>query len=287
MNSRPELISVTTSEWQPAPAAVPSPLVAIGDIHGAHQQLAALRKHLDTLEAHRRVYVGDFIDPHHTRVDSSDCASVLDQVAADLSKGADALGGNHESFFLIARENVRRKAAAEQTIYNAASWYQNGAAATAQAFGVIRKRPWPNEEDLSEAIWNAMSVTQRRVFDALRIYVDYGGYRLSHAGFDNTVDLEKQKTTDWLRTPFMRFADEGPLWHRFRDDEDFGIENLVQIHGHSMRRTPFLGRGRICIDTGAKVGGPLTAIEIAGDRMRLHQAWSPVFSREAWEENRA
>lgn len=102
MNATPT-VNTTCTEWQPAPAAAPRAFCAIGDIHGCANLLAALRAHLDTAAPGvERVYLGDLIDPHPKRAHDHDCASVLNQVADDLDRGASALAGNHDAFLLIA-----------------------------------------------------------------------------------------------------------------------------------------------------------------------------------------
>jgi serine/threonine protein phosphatase 1 len=275
---------VTTSDWQPAPAAAPSPLAAIGDIHGAHRQLAALRAHLDTLRPHRRVYLGDLIDPYSARAETSNCADVLDQVEADMVLGAEVLVGNHESLFLIALENGHRRRAGERQILPGVSWYQNGAAATARAFGVEPPRLAVSDTQLGEAVWAAMSAEQRRVIEAMQVAIDHGPYLLVHAGVDREAEAGWRDPATKIRTAAGVGVETHPLWIRYADYEDDAPRGRVLIHGHTPRRTPFLGRRRICIDTGAKVGGPLTAIEIVDDRMRVHQAWADDVSPAAWEK---
>jgi hypothetical protein len=72
---------------------------------------------------------------------------------------------------------------------------------------------------------------------------------------------------------------------RFKPGTDAAPKGRVLIHGHTSLRRAFLGRKRINIDTAAKYGGPLTALEIVGDRLRLHQAWPAETDPARWNKD--
>lgn len=98
------------------------------------------------------------------------------------------------------------------------------------------------------------------------IYTEYGGYLLSHAGFnfDPTVDNPDIPVNEW---PWMvgrarggRFRWGGPLWLDW--DEEFtgfyaGIHSkctkagqmVPQIVGHTPHHSPRMWHGSLCLDT--------------------------------------
>lgn len=288
MNGTPT-VNTTYTERQPAPAAAPRAFCAIGDIHGCANLLAALRAHLDTAAPGvERVYLGDMIDPHPKRAHDHDCASVIDQVADDLDRGASALAGNHDAFLMIAMRAIAEETKvpwhSEPTL-----WLDQGGAETAGAWGVVIQRggAWgynvANEKTVVAEINRRMTDRQRAVLARLKIWHDAGPYLMVHAGFDPNTPLDRQQArASAFVYPDMRGEQQHPLWMRFKVGTDAAPKGRVLIHGHTPTRRPILGRKRICIDTGAKYGGPLTALEVDGDRMRLHQAWPAGMTEAVW-----
>ena len=67
-----------------------------------------------------------------------------------------------------------------------------------------------------------------------------------HAGINPSRPLDAQDDHDliWIREPFLS------------DNKDYG--RLI-VHGHTPVRAPELRPNRVNIDTGAVLGGPLTA----------------------------
>ena len=72
---------------------------------------------------------------------------------------------------------------------------------------------------------------------------------------------------------------------RFKQTTDAAPAGRVLVHGHTPTRRPIIGRKRIAIDTGSKYGGPVTALEIVDDRLRLHQAWPQGVDATRWEKH--
>jgi serine/threonine protein phosphatase 1 len=278
-------IKVTSSEWQAAPSPVTRPLCAVGDLHGCADLLAALRGHLarEPQPGAHRVYLGDLIDPHPRREHAHDCADVVNQVALDMRDGAEVLCGNHDAFLLIARAC----AAGEPPPWPDGVWYEQGGAETAAAWGFeVVRGGVPFEPDLARAVWSKMSAAQRAVFESMKVHVEHDRYLLVHAGFHPSMPLEKQfAQADIYRYPTDRDEAFHPLWMRFKPGTDAAPRGRVLIHGHMSTRRPFIGRKRISIDTGAKYGGPLTALEIVGDRLRLHQAWPAETDPARWAKD--
>lgn len=284
--------STTTTDWQAAPKPTNSRLVAIGDVHGCSHLLRALRAQLASLPAHRLVYLGDLIDPHPHRIDSAgpgmshSCADMMDQIADDIATGnCNVLAGNHDAFFHIAREAVRNASNLPWREPNL--WSSQGGLATAAAWGIsFSKYETPNDRDLAREIDARLTQAQRGVFDAMKLWVDHDAYLLVHAGFHPQMPLAKQQARTSITTwPTPLEEQIHPLWMRFNPTTDAAPKDRVLVHGHISMRSAILGRKRIDIDTGAKHGGPLTALEIDGDRMRLHQAWPPGMDAVTWKKD--
>jgi serine/threonine protein phosphatase 1 len=115
------------------------------------------------------------------------------------------------------------------------TWLANSAAATQKSYW--RSGGWVPEPHLS---WlRALPLCHD---DGLRFYV--------HAGVDLTVPLDAQSadTMLWMREPFLT------------DSDTIDCGRFV-VHGHTPLRSgqPELRRHRLNLDTGAVIGGPLTA----------------------------
>ena len=74
-------------------------------------------------------------------------------------------------------------------------------------------------------------------------------FHFVHAGIRPGLAMKDQEDVDlmWIRDEFMI---------------DVPASNRLVIHGHTPAATPTFGPGRIGIDTGVYMGGPLTAIRI-------------------------
>jgi len=267
-------INISVGDWRPAPSSVSRPLCAIGDVHGDARRLAALVEHL---RAHLQpggtlVYLGDLIDPHPKRDHAHDCAAVLDTVATPLQNTETVvLAGNHDAFLLIALDAHRKQT---RLPWETSHWFAQGGLATGAAWGLAYSRTNPmDERAFAAALWSRMTPTQRDVFESMKIWHDHDAYLLVHAGFVPHTPLAKQQArASILEYPTIQSEDEHPLWMRFLHNTDAAPRGRVLIHGHTSMRKALLGKKRICLDTGVKYGGPLTALEIVGDRMRLIQA---------------
>jgi serine/threonine protein phosphatase 1 len=185
------------------------------------------------------------------------------------------LCGNHDAYLLIAID-AHRKGTALPWDHN--HWLNQGGLATAAAWSLAYSRKdAPDERVLAAELWDRMTPTQRGVFDGMKIWHDHDSYLLVHAGFDPRMPLDKQQArASLLEYPTIQSEDENTLWMRFNHNTDAAPEGRVLIHGHTSMRKALIGKKRICLDTGVKYGGPLTALEIVGDRMRLIQAVEEV-----------
>lgn len=198
---------------------------AIGDIHGCFEKLerlwAACLAHAAS-RACRFVFLGDYVDrgPQSARV-----VAFLMEAQRREEAEVVCLKGNHEDMLLQAVGGDPRIVA---------WWIGNGGDATLRSYGVERPDGLPEDH--------------KRWLASLRLSYDDGQRLFVHAGIDPTRPLDGQEEHDllWIRDPFLSYG--GPL-PRF------------VVHGHTPVRTgqPDLRANRLDVDTGAVLGGPLTA----------------------------
>jgi serine/threonine protein phosphatase 1 len=235
-------------------------LYAIGDIHGRDDLLAALLEAIRLDAAGRNhnllVCLGDYVD---RGPQSAAVIERLSQFGAGDHGGDFAfvpLKGNHEQLMLEFLADPDE----------GGPWLANGAAATLASYGVTTGPGWLERlryDALREELVRNLPRHHRRFLSTLATSHAVGDYLFVHAGIRPGVPLEHQDEQDliWIRGPFLR------------TDERF--DKLV-VHGHTIALEPELRANRIGIDTGAFATGRLTALAIAGDRLRLITACGPA-----------
>jgi serine/threonine protein phosphatase 1 len=206
----------------PADAAPPLTF-AVGDIHGCLDKLDRL---LAACEAHagarpaRYVFLGDYIDR------GPQSRGVIERLMAEQAARPGTvvcLRGNHEQMAV----DAHARASAVPL------WLANNALSTLRNYDGRRISP----EHLA---W----------LEALPFCHDDGLRFFVHAGIDLTVPLAAQapEVMVWMREPFLSECDA----------VDCG---RFIVHGHTPLPggSPDLRRRRVNLDTGAVMGGPLTA----------------------------
>jgi len=223
--------------WLPAGRRV----YAIGDVHGCAAALGALLGAIAGDLAARPVarasvvLLGDYIDY------GPDSAGVLDCLAGPPPvAGAEvvALRGDHEQMLLDALAGDAPAAT---------DWLAAGGGASLASWGIPPGTP--------RAAWGALVPAAHRAFlDRLALSYRAGGYLFVHAGLRPGVALARQRPEDVLgiRAPFLS------------EPAGFGA---VVVHGHSVVAEPFLGGGRIGLDTGAGLGGALSCAVLDDERI--------------------
>jgi serine/threonine protein phosphatase 1 len=199
---------------------------AIGDIHGCEAPLCRLLESCNRWGGawqRRFVFLGDYIDR------GPQSAAVIRRLMSWQEKRPDqvvCLRGNHEEMLLLARHN--------SNAYR--QWKSNGGLSTLRSFGAR------TVEDVPADVVSWLHRLPMSFDDGRRFYV--------HAGVDLMLALDQQRLDDllWIREPFLTLA----------DSIDPG--RLI-VHGHTPTHTgrPDLRRYRLNLDTGAFMGGPLTA----------------------------
>jgi serine/threonine protein phosphatase 1 len=222
---------------------------AIGDIHG---QLAKLRAAHALIAADRDrtgdaaapvVHLGDLVDrgPH--------CRGVLEFLMAGIAQGAPwiVLKGNHDRMFTGFLDDPERRDPGLRPIY---SWLHPalGGAATLASYGVANAADRPLAPVHAEAV-AAVPAGHRDFLAGLPLWHRSGEVLFVHAGIQPGVALGAQDETDllWIREPFLS------------DPRDHGA---LVVHGHTTVETPEHRGNRVCIDTGAGYGRPLTVVAV-------------------------
>ncbi|WP_172331391.1 metallophosphoesterase family protein [Mangrovicoccus sp. HB161399] len=221
-----------------------SPLVAIGDVHGCHGQLCELLERTAGWMEDRTqlVFLGDLVDrgPHS--------AAVLDlamEITALRPGRSEALMGNHERMmldFLAGKERSDR-------------WLAHGGADTLASFGLAV----PPAEELAEpGTVEALAAAAREAVGGARIewlssrplFVQNGDVIAVHAAWSARRSAERQdpELLIWGHPDFYRHKRREPPWI---------------VHGHVVTRPARAEGTRIAVDSGAYLGGGLTAVRLA------------------------
>ena len=198
---------------------------ALSDIHGHVNKLIALvaRCRSDAGDDGARfVFLGDYID---RGPDSRGVIAYLMDFQSRQAGDVVCLCGNHEDLALSAIDDPGE---IDQWVV------RNSGDTTLRSYGVAA----PSELPARHVEWMRALGTQHD--DGRRFFV--------HAGVDPSRPLDRQDRHDllWMREPFLS------------DTHDYG--RLI-VHGHTPLRggQPDLRTNRLNIDTGAGMGGPLTA----------------------------
>lgn len=232
-----------------APATVPAGerVYAVGDVHGCSDRLAMMHRLIGNDLAARPVvaptvvHLGDYIDR------GEDSSGVIDRLLQAWPGRAPRfinLLGNHEEMMLGAYDSGDSGAVQH--------WLSNGGADTLASWGVPRRakpRDWPRTIPPAHVAF----------LRALALEHVQGGYVFVHAGLRPGVPMERQSRHDklWIREPFLSWTGELPG---------------VVVHGHTPGHDVIARGNRICIDTGAVMGGVLTCVVLEGDRMGFMRA---------------
>ncbi|MBV0892672.1 metallophosphoesterase [Paracoccus sp. Z118] len=221
---------------------------AIGDIHGCLEKLRAAHELIaaDGGAAAQVVHVGDLIDT------GPDSAGVVRFLMRGQDEGRDwvVIKGNHDRQlpnFLRDPRWIDPRASDRKP------WTErdSGAGAALLSWGIEDATTRPLDEVHAEAL-RKIPHDHARWLDGLPIWHLTPLALFVHAGIRPGVDLRAQIEDDllWLRKPFMD------------DPRDHGV---LVVHGHTPVRTPEHHGNRLNIDTGAKDGGPLSAVRLDRD----------------------
>ncbi len=228
---------------QPQPPEPEGPLVAIGDIPGCHSQFRDLLETIgDWLDDAHLVLLGDLVDR------GPDSAAVIDlamQLSADRPSDVTVLMGNHERMMLDFLAGLDP----------AGRWLQHGGAQTLASFGI---EP-PRGRDLSAPeTLEALAGPARQAVGADRIawlearplFHLSGDVVAVHAAWSTQRSANRQD-------PYLLIWGHPDFYRRPRRDLPW------VVHGHVVTRPARTEGTRIAVDSGAYLGGGLSAVRLA------------------------
>jgi serine/threonine protein phosphatase 1 len=200
---------------------------AIGDVHGCFDKLVALLNHCDAHSGNRQprfVFLGDYVDRGR---DTKRVVEFLMRAQARFPDRFICLKGNHEQLLVSAAGPTTSQKDRDV-------WIRNGGRETLESYEIDDPHLMPSDP----TDW--LGSLPATFTDGKRLFV--------HAGIFPGVPIELQEEDDllWIREPFLS------------SETDHG---LLVVHGHTPTKTrkPDLRSNRLNLDTGACLGGPLTA----------------------------
>jgi serine/threonine protein phosphatase 1 len=260
------MIALRTGDWQPAPVAAERSLVAIGDVHGRDDLLATLLGHLaDAVLPRLRdpllVFLGDLLGK------GPDGIAALRRAANFRARGVESLllPGNHEQVALAAFAH-------DDPSMRAEAWHLWTRGAGRPVPAEIGLPPDARADAGANALARAVGPEMAQMVGrpvARRV----GNWFLVHSaalpgclgqGFEPTLPPPN--------------PEDHPLWAKSWHKAPTSPlpPGTAALHGHVPCTEAEILPWRINIDTKAWRNGTLTAVEIDGGRMRLHQAVGPA-----------
>ena len=224
----------------------------IGDIHGQAEMLERLLSNIESRHNWKSpdkngklVYLGDYIDR------GTNSLKVIDLVIRGIPEFSSIfLKGNHEKLMIEATVSDDRN------IWN--NWMSAGGEVTLKSLGYDLFQNKFDPKLLKQLLG------QKRLdwLEGLELTHRLDDIICVHAGFLPNVPISEQVEKDmlWIRKRFLES----------NYDFGFGI-----IHGHTPDKSPVIKPNRICIDTGAGMGGELTALVV--DKSWLEIVKQPDF----------
>ena len=223
---------------------------AIGDIHGRMDLLRILYQKIDDdlQDFSGRsliIHLGDYID-------RGNYSKQVIEFLIDLNSKSEHvfLKGNHEHAFLDFCQNPER---------NIEWLIKRGGAATLQSYGIAFSDGLDNLTYIADMALERVPEQHFEFLQNLKLHHIEGGYLFVHAGVRPNLELDKQSNKDLM---FIR--------------EDFTKNNhnlpYKVVFGHTIFEDPFHGDDKIGVDTGAFMGGALTAVVLENSSVRFLQA---------------
>jgi serine/threonine protein phosphatase 1 len=266
--------TIVQSDWREAPIRLDGETVlAIGDVHGCHGQLATL---LERLSAHatgtaRLIFLGDLI----CRGPSSLAALTLwaDPSLDRRFAHIDRLSGNHEQLLMLSiGEDVAQAAYARWMTMDGMTFVDE-----------LRRKTGRSSAPLTrDLLLDAAGPTVVDRLDHLQGHVWIGNTIFVHGGLDPAADPAAH-----LAAPYSEFGGNHWAWIH----EPFlawrgGFNGLMVIHGHTppakhraMSGYPdphVFQHDRLSLDGGSAVTGIVAAAQIEDGRYRLFMAHGPA-----------
>jgi serine/threonine protein phosphatase 1 len=197
-------------------------ILIIGDIHGCRRTLERLIRQVEPDPRQDLViFVGDYIDR------GKDPKGVVDLILSlpGYPQQVRCLMGNHEAMFLDALSGRNRSL-----------HLFNGGRTTLKSYHIREAEP------------ARIPLDHLRFYQSLQHMIELEDAFVVHAGFRPGIPVDQQALEDlvWIREPFIYST------------YDFG---KTVIFGHTVFPSPFIGKNKIGIDTGAVYGNRLTCLQ--------------------------
>lgn len=262
------MIAVRTGAWRDAPVASDRPLIAVGDVHGRDDLLAALLGHL-LAEALPRLrdplvaFLGDLLGKGPAGV------AALSRAAAFRPAGVETLllPGNHEQTALAAF--AHDDPAVRTQVWHL--WARGAGLPVLAEIGLAQEaRADVGAAALARALGPALAPLMGRPVARRE-----GAWILVH-GAALPGCLERAFEPD-LPPPD---PERDPLWAKAWHKVPLSPlpPGVAAVHGHVPCSEVEILPWRVNVDTKAWRAGVLTAVEIDGAQMRLHQAVGPALA---------
>jgi len=217
--------------------------LVISDIHGCYDKFKTLLEKVSyNYESDKLVLLGDYIDR------GSSSRKVINLVIQLVFNGAIALKGNHEDMLLKALDDT----------YNCQIWLYNGGKNTLRSYyisGGYGSIPW--YEQPSKIPGNHINFIRN-----LPTWYEDENYIFVHAGLScnkNHPSISDEHDLMWIRNDWINSNYNGKT-------VVFGHTPTMNINKSN---TPWFGKNKICIDTGAVFGkydGKLTCLQLPEEK---------------------
>lgn len=227
------------------------PPIVIPDTHGCLAQVETLIEHLrrtGELTDHQLIFLGDYVDR------GPEVRGLVDLCVALQSEGHVCISGNHEYVLTHALDD----GPARDTWI--ARWARHYESKTLESYGV--KRPEFGEpaswQCAADELREAMPKEHLKFLASLPLVYETDGLIAVHAGLesDEPWEAQREKLLDhaWVNgdAPNQLFS------HDLADTLEQPTPKLV-VSGHAIQKRPVVAPGRILLNCGVELGGPLVA----------------------------